>query len=529
MKSCFFLILICIVPLSFTAQAQGNKKPRIVGQDELSTREDESITILMTHLDVEDPDDWFYPWGFTMTIHAGNNYNFQGNVVTPAQDFHGKLMVGVTVNDGLDESAKHNLEITVYPTNDQPAITGHATLVIDENQSLTIQPSHLEVADPDNKWPEDFTIKPAGGSNYSVNGHTITPQHGFSGTLSVSIIVNDGQVDSEPYLLPIEVKAINRVPVITGHRPLQVEEDGAIVIQLSDLVIVDEDSNYPQGFSLQLSAGSDYSISNSTVTPAADFFGKISVPVTVNDGTNTSKPFDVVITVTPANDLPEITDFETDPLFYNATNVALAISHTVTITDPDADSIMFAEIGIRPEGYRAATDKLAFNDDADGKIRGVFDPNTGILTLLGQASPARYSRAIRAVQYSTLAPEPGGIRTLYVMVNDGRVDSEVAERSIVFGQAALSLDIPTGFTPNGDLSNDTWKIIPLKSEEEFSGARIKVYNKAGILVYESIGFDTEWDGRLNGELLPADTYFYTIDLNLNVPEGYLKGIVTILR
>jgi len=49
------------------------------------------------------------------------------------------------------------------------------------------------------------------------------------------------------------------------------------------------------------------------------------------------------------------------------------------------------------------------------------------------------------------------------------------------------------------------------------------------MVYESIGFESEWDGRLNGELLPADTYFYTIDLNINAPEGYLKGLVTILR
>ena len=120
-------------------------------------------------------------------------------------------------------------------------------------------------------------------------------------------------------------------------------------------------------------------------------------------------------------------------------------------------------------------------------------------------------------------------KTLFFSVNDGKSDSERVQRDLVFGQAAVSLDIPTGFTPNGDLSNDTWKIIPLKSQEEFSNARIRVYNKAGILVYEAVGFDKEWDGRLNGELLPADTYFYTIDLNMNSPEGYLRGLVTILR
>jgi gliding motility-associated-like protein len=120
-------------------------------------------------------------------------------------------------------------------------------------------------------------------------------------------------------------------------------------------------------------------------------------------------------------------------------------------------------------------------------------------------------------------------KTFYLKVNDGKSDSEIVERNLVYGEAAAALDIPTGFTPNGDLANDTWKIIPLKSEEQYAEALIKIYNKDGILVYESVGFETEWDGRLNGEPLPADTYFYTIDLNTSTTAGFLKGLVTILR
>ena len=528
MKCSIFLVIL----LSFhlIAEAQGNnRKPKIVGQDPLSTHEDQSLTILMTHLDVEDPDDWFYPWGFTMKIYPGQNYSFDGHAVTPATNFNGSLKVQVTVHDGQDESNKYDLEITVIPVNDKPVITGHSTLSTNEDQPITIQPAHLKVTDPDDKYPDDFTISLRAGNNYSVQANTVTPRSGFSGMLSVNVTVNDGELDSDPYSLPIEIKAVARVPEITGQVALQVNEDESLTVQPSHLTVKDDDSNYPADFTLSLSPGQNYAISNATVTPAADFFGKITVPVTVSDGKNTSKPFDLSISVIPVNDIPRISDLEIDPVFYRARDTAVPVTETVTVSDVDGDSIMFAEIGIRSEGYDVATDRLVYSPGDNTRVRGVFDSNTGILTLLGQASPSRYTEALRAVHFQGIAPVSREDKVIYILVNDGKSDSEIRERNLRIGQASVSLDIPTGFTPNGDLSNDTWKIVPLKSEEQYAGVRIKIYNKAGVLVFESVGFDSEWDGRLNGELLPADTYFYTIDLNINAPEGYLKGLVTILR
>lgn len=525
MRSAVVFVVFCL--LSLHAAGQNNRKPKIVGQDQLSTNEDQSITILMSHLDVEDADDWFYPWGFTMAVYAGSNYSLLGAVVTPSPNFSGTLKVPVTVHDGQDESNKFDLEITVHPVNDKPVITAHATLSTNENQPITLQSGHLTVSDPDNKYPDDFTMTILPGNNYSVNGATVTPQAGFSGTLSVNVSVNDGLVDSSPYALPIEVKPVNRVPEITGQATLQTNEDQPLTILFSHLTVVDNDSNYPQGFTLNISSGPDYTFSNTTVTPAADFYGKITVPVTVNDGKNTSKPFNLVISVTPVNDIPRITDLETDPLFYTSGDLSAAITETVTVSDPDGDSIMFAEIGLRAGGYQVNADKLYFTPTDNKNIRAVFDPDKGMLTLLGQASPSSYTEAIRSVYFQTIAPSDG--KVLYILVNDGKSASEVVERTLQFGRAAVALEIPTGFTPNGDLANDTWRIVPLKSEEAYSHARIRVYNKMGALVYESIGFQNEWDGRLNGELLPADTYFYTIDLKTSTPEGYVKGLVTILR
>jgi gliding motility-associated-like protein len=89
------------------------------------------------------------------------------------------------------------------------------------------------------------------------------------------------------------------------------------------------------------------------------------------------------------------------------------------------------------------------------------------------------------------------------------------------------LDIPTAFTPNGDEANETWQITSANGISQYDDAEVKVYNKRGLLLFETRGFENQWNGVWNGEVLPSDTYFYTIELNYN--RVRYKGTVTILR
>jgi gliding motility-associated-like protein len=84
--------------------------------------------------------------------------------------------------------------------------------------------------------------------------------------------------------------------------------------------------------------------------------------------------------------------------------------------------------------------------------------------------------------------------------------------------------IPNAFSPNGDGINDHWNITYLSS---YPGCTVDLFDRYGQLVYRSTGYNTPWDGRLNGKQLAIGVYYYIIN-----PKNGLKpvsGSVTILR
>ncbi|WP_316843180.1 gliding motility-associated C-terminal domain-containing protein [Pedobacter psychrodurus] len=84
--------------------------------------------------------------------------------------------------------------------------------------------------------------------------------------------------------------------------------------------------------------------------------------------------------------------------------------------------------------------------------------------------------------------------------------------------------IPNTFSPNGDGINDTWVI---KYIEYYKDCTINIFNRWGVKVLSSVGYNRQWDGRFKGVDTPVGTYYYVIDLkNSTKPE---TGWITILR
>jgi gliding motility-associated-like protein len=81
------------------------------------------------------------------------------------------------------------------------------------------------------------------------------------------------------------------------------------------------------------------------------------------------------------------------------------------------------------------------------------------------------------------------------------------------------------FTPNGDAYNDTWVIDNM---ELYPNAEVQIFNKWGNLVHRQEGLYEPWDGKMNGKDLPAEVYYWII--NLNAPDReILKGNIIIVR
>ena len=126
-------------------------------------------------------------------------------VSIPDEEWSGSETVTFRATDPGGLFNEYDVTFTVNPLNDQPVILGADTLEIDKNTNLVLSLSELTVDDPDNTYPDDFSLTVYEGTNYSRIGTTITPDLDFVGTLTVPVTVNDGQMDSATFNMVITV------------------------------------------------------------------------------------------------------------------------------------------------------------------------------------------------------------------------------------------------------------------------------------------------------------------------------------
>ncbi|WP_203258801.1 T9SS type B sorting domain-containing protein [Hyunsoonleella ulvae] len=97
----------------------------------------------------------------------------------------------------------------------------------------------------------------------------------------------------------------------------------------------------------------------------------------------------------------------------------------------------------------------------------------------------------------------GGIYTVFVKDiknNCGTVQSKVSV-----------ISFPKFFTPNNDGKNDTWQVYGV-SEMFQPNTKIMIFNRYGKLLKEITPLGEGWDGILNGQILPADDYWFSVIL-----------------
>ena len=399
-----------------------------------------------------------------------------------------------------------------------PVVTAGHTLSYTENQAATAIDPAVTVTDSDNANLAHATVQITG---HYVNGEDVlgfTNQNGITGsfdaatgtmTLSgsssvanyqtaidsvtyfdtsdnpsglartVTIIANDGTIDSAPATDTINVTPVNDPPVVTAGHTLNYTENQAATAFDSAITVSDVDSanlasatvqitgNYANGqdilaFSNTANITGTFNAGTGTLTltgsdtvahyqaalESVTYFDNSDNPsglartvtIIANDGVANSTAVTDTINVTPVDDAPVTT--AGGSLNYTENHAATAIDPSVTVSDVDSANMSSATVQITGN-FANGQDVLGFTNQ--NGITGSYNAATGVLTLSGSSSVANYTTALDSVTYFNSSDDPSGLdRTISYTVNDGTFNSNTSTSTI---HVTPVNDAPVNVTP----------------------------------------------------------------------------------
>ncbi|MDN3493445.1 T9SS type B sorting domain-containing protein [Winogradskyella bathintestinalis] len=174
-------------------------------------------------------------------------------------------------------------------------------------------------------------------------------------------------------------------------------------------------------------------------------------------------------------------------LFYDATETG---TYTVNVTDPNGCSSSRI-ITVLPS-ETATIESI--------NVEGIAPNNTVTISISGEGD---YEIA--------LDDSNGFYQDNFVFTNISQGFHTVYIRDLngcgTVEETISVLGFPKFFTPNGDGDNPTWQVIG--NEEQFNQIEsIKIFNRYGKLITQQLTSYDGWDGRLNGNQLPSDDYWF---------------------
>jgi large repetitive protein len=254
---------------------------------------------------------------------------------TPAPNFSGVVSFTCLIGDaghpgGANGAVSSTVTIAVTAVNDAP-VANDQSVTTDEDVAKAIT---LSATDADSTVLTYTIVSIPAHGKVALNGAvaTYTPDANFSGPDSFAFRANDGAADSNIATVSITVNAVNDAP-IANAQSVSTGEDTPTAI-----VLVASDVDNP-ALTYAVTAPGHGTLSgtapNLTYTPNADYFGPDSFTFTASDGTLTSAPATVSITVNAVNDAPVAVDQAV------TTDEDTAASITLGATDVDSDTLSF--------------------------------------------------------------------------------------------------------------------------------------------------------------------------------------------
>ena len=445
----------------------------------------------------------------------------------------GTTIVTWTVTDGAGNTAT-TAQLVTITDNTNPTISAPANITVNTNSGCTttgivlgtpVTADNCTVASVTNNAPTVFPIGTTtitwvvtdGAGNATTATQLVTISDAINPTISapanITVNTNSG-CTATGIALGSPVTADNcSVVSVTNNAPTTfpigtttvtwIVTDGAGNTASTTQTVTVNDSQIP------------------TITPPTNVTHYVSSGCTVNGvviGSPATADNCTVASVT--NNAPAIFPIGTTSVTWIVTDVAgntASATQLVTVIDTIAPvaQLMDATIALNVNGT-ATLNYAAVNN-------GSYD-NCGIASV--------------ELSQSLFSCDDLGTQTVVVTLIDsyGNSTSQLIKVTVINSGIDVDLDgiddacddfvntqivqVPSGFSPNGDNINDTF-IIP--ALDQFSSVHLQVYNKYGHEVYVSAKYNNDWNGSssFNGMELPDDTYFYILTTDGELRQGFV--------
>ncbi|ABV35645.1 PPE-repeat protein [Shewanella sediminis HAW-EB3] len=147
----------------------------------------------------------------SLTLQAGNNYQVNGNTISPTADFNGELSVLVIAHSGSIESEAFPTLVSVTAVNDAPNAVNDASSVSQDSSNNVIDPlsndSDIDSGDQLSLLSLNYTGQ--GTATIINNKISYTPAAGFSGSETITYTLQDSSKATASAVVTITVNATN--------------------------------------------------------------------------------------------------------------------------------------------------------------------------------------------------------------------------------------------------------------------------------------------------------------------------------
>ena len=361
-----------------------------------------------------------------------------------APDFDDKV-AGLEPNlISADKAQEHLRESFELPANQLPiADAGDNQVGIDVGEAVVLDAADSDDPDGSNaNLTYQWSLESPEGSSAELNDDTassasFTPD--VAGTYTASLVVNDGQDNSEAVTITIQVEAVNQIPVA--------DAGSAQSVTLGDTVTLDgtgssdpdgDNANLIYQWSLETPEGATAELVNESM-PQASFIpnalGIYTASLVVNDGQDSSPPDSVTVQVNDpgASNAPPIAAAGSDQSLYLGDPVTLDATDS---SDADGDTLTYQWSLETPEGSNAVlsnatASQASFTPDVVGTYiatlivnDGVVDSATDSVNIQVEVLPTVYNVTLdfSSTTTSSDASLTGGVTTN--VEGTGTIDTE---------------------------------------------------------------------------------------------------------